>query len=1018
MILHFVLAQFKTKARPADHTGRRGSYRFPLLLATLILAGCSGTRDVRRPESAPDRIARFVEDGGLTRVGLSRFTAIDSTRLTPTEIAVYLNDSGGDAPIREETVTMAYAALTSVAAVGDLPLRIYCRGTELGNLIPNLERTSGIDASRIPLNSTRRRDSQPVAPFARDKQYLVRNLDQPWISDRLLGGRHIAMWPSHGWYYEPSLDRWEWQRARLFQAVEDKLPLAFSLQYLVPMLENAGASVLLPRERDWQIREVVVDNDSIADSADSPSNSQYAEIAYNAPFESASPGFRDPGAALVDGTNPFREGTFRILPPADSAAASVLWVPDIPEAGEYGVYVSYAAAESTGHQCVADSRYSVTHAGGTSHFSVNQCMAFATWVYLGRFKFESGRTANAGSVALTNDNATGNARVTADAVRFGGGMGSVVRGDGVSGKPRYLEGARYYLQYAGMPDSLVYSVWENGDYVDDYRSRGEWVNYLVGAPFGPNADRHAAGLNVPIDVSLAFHTDAGMAQSDTTIGTLLIYSSTGQDGDKTFPDSVSRLANRDLADILQTQIVADMRKLADKEWPRRPLWDRDYSEAVRPNVPSALLELLAHQNFTDMQFALDPRFRFAISRSIYKGIARYLAFQYGEEFVAQPLPVDHFAARLDGREVSLSWEPVADSLEATATPDSYVVYQRVDGGGWDNGTVVQDASFRTTIHAGAIHSFRVRALNRGGISFPSEVLSVGIPGNPKGHVLVVNGFDRVSGPAWFEAGPVAGFPDWLDHGVADGVDLSRTGPQYRFVRRVPWLDDDAPGFGASYGVLDGDMVPGNSFDYPSVHGLAILQAGYSFESVSDEVFEGDEAHGYDLVDLILGEEKLTPWPKGVSPPQFKAFPNSLRKRLADLSDSGVGLFVSGAYLGSELMSDSVEVAFASDILGFRHRTDHAVLTGELNGTVGWMPATFSFSASDANSPYAVEAPDSIIPAEGAETILRFGENNMSAGIGRGGEHPVVAMSIPFESIVDADARAAVMAAVIEFLSGQ
>ena len=26
---------------------------------------------------------------------------------------------------------------------------------------------------------------------------------------------------SHGWYYEPKLDRWEWQRARIFQTVED-----------------------------------------------------------------------------------------------------------------------------------------------------------------------------------------------------------------------------------------------------------------------------------------------------------------------------------------------------------------------------------------------------------------------------------------------------------------------------------------------------------------------------------------------------------------------------------------------------------------------------------------------------------------------------------------------------------------------------------------------------------------------------------------------------------------------------
>ena len=41
--------------------------------------------------------------------------------------------------------------------------------------------------------------------------------------------------------------------------------------------------------------------------------------------------------------------------------------------------------------------------------------------------------------------------VCADAVRFGGGMGNISRGGSISGLPRYLEGARYAAQWAGMP---------------------------------------------------------------------------------------------------------------------------------------------------------------------------------------------------------------------------------------------------------------------------------------------------------------------------------------------------------------------------------------------------------------------------------------------------------------------------------------------------------------------------------------------------------------------------------------
>ncbi|MCK7540384.1 MAG: hypothetical protein MZV63_60575 [Marinilabiliales bacterium] len=33
--------------------------------------------------------------------------------------------------------------------------------------------------------------------------------------------KSIALWHSHGYFYEASLDRWEFQRARLFGIVED-----------------------------------------------------------------------------------------------------------------------------------------------------------------------------------------------------------------------------------------------------------------------------------------------------------------------------------------------------------------------------------------------------------------------------------------------------------------------------------------------------------------------------------------------------------------------------------------------------------------------------------------------------------------------------------------------------------------------------------------------------------------------------------------------------------------------------
>lgn len=90
---------------------------------------------------------------------------------------------------------------------------------------------------------------------------LVTDISAPYTPTNGLQNRHIALWQSHGWYYEPKLDRWEWQRARIFQTVEDLYTQSYVLPFLVPMLENAGANVLLPRERDCQTAEVIVDND-------------------------------------------------------------------------------------------------------------------------------------------------------------------------------------------------------------------------------------------------------------------------------------------------------------------------------------------------------------------------------------------------------------------------------------------------------------------------------------------------------------------------------------------------------------------------------------------------------------------------------------------------------------------------------------------------------------------------------------------------------------------------------------
>ena len=559
----------------------------------------------------------------------------------------------------------------------------------------------------------------------------------------------------------------------------------------------------------------------------------------------------------------------------------------------------------------------------------------------------------------------------------------------LSGKARYLEAARYYLQSSGFPDTLIYNLnKDKNDYNDDYQSRGEWVNYLLGKPNGPVNHRDITGLKIPIDLAFAFHTDAGVTPNDSIIGSLGIYSTMADKG--LFPNGKSRMASRDLTDIIQSQVVDDIRQLFNPQWTRRGLWDKQYSEAWRPNVPTMLLELLSHQNIADMKFGLDPRFRFAVARSIYKGMLKYQSYQESRPYIVQPLPIDHFAISMTGKNtIRLSWSAVTDPLEPTAKPDKYKVYQGMDDDGFDNGVVVNDSTLDLTLNQfDRIYNFKVTAINNGGESFPGETLSIGIKRNSKGDILVVNGFDRVCGPAIFDNGTDGGVAFWKDQGVADRQDISFVGFQYDFERKSKWLDDDSPGWGASYGDMEGKVIPGNSFAYPYIHGKAIMAAGYSFVSVSNKVFSQPDYNmsPYFATDIILGEERSTPELKDPKKSDFTIYTPAFISKLTEITKKNGKLFISGSYIGSEFgeSNDTIVAGFAKNILHFIWRTGHASKSGSFYATdyaKPWLNGKWNFNTDYHPEIYTVEAPDGIEPfGKNAITAFRYGENNVSAGV--------------------------------------
>jgi hypothetical protein len=408
---------------------------------------------------------------------------------------------------------------------------------------------------------------------------------------------------------------------------------------------------------------------------------------------------------------------------------------------------------------------------------------------------------------------------------------------------------------------------------------------------------------------------------------------------------------------------------------------------------------------------------------------RFLSVAGGTRPVVQPLPVSHFRTSLSSTgAVTLQWSPTFDPLEESARSDRYVVYTRVDEGGFDNGRLVEgDSVIFDGLAQGKIYSFRVTAVNDGGESFPSEILSVCRLNNSPAPVLIVNGFDRICAPPAVRTRDFAGFMDQLGEGVAYGDALNFTGAQYDFTPDSPFRSNDSPGFGASYADFEVQASAGNTFDYPLVHGLAVRQAGASFVSCSAKAVEDGmvDLTSYRLVDLILGKEKATRWQRPVIDSlrgvPFKAFPRGMESAIRRYCQAGGNLFISGAHVGSDLYAgvsaDSIDAAFGSSVLKFRYVTDHASRTGQVVSTrTGFLPdsAHFAFRSDRNRSMYDAGSPDEVGPAGGSSVILRYAEDLFSAATAYRGDYGVIVFGFPFETIVDAPARTTVMKAVLNY----
>lgn len=837
-------------------------------------------------------------------------------------------------------------------------------------------------------------------------QPLTTNVSKPYRITAGLAGRHLSVWASHGLYYEAKRNSWQWQRPPLFCTNEDLFTPTIVLPYLIPMLEKSGAIVLSPRERDLQTEEVVVDNDAKNSHLYKEKNGLHHWR------NTSSSGFANPRATYVDGENPFKMGTARMARTVkqENKRSEIAFIPQIKNKGKKAVYVCYQTLpESTDN-----AQYTVYHKGQATTFSVNQRMGGGTWVYLGTFDFGEGCSKN--NCVVLNNVCSKDGVVTADAVRFGGGMGNIRRGESVSGMPRALEGARYAAQWYGAPQEVYSSKEGRDDYGDDVNARALISNWWAGgSAFLPTK----SGLGIPIELCLGIHSDAGAdRRSKNIVGSLAICTSYFNDG--RLATGVTRNLSVSFAESMLETIHHDLNRKFGR-WEVRELIDKNYSETRMPEIPSAILETLSHQNFPDMRLGHDPNFKFALARAVYKSILRFMCNQHGTTATVTPLAPSYFHINyLYNGQIKLGWRETNDELEPTAKPTGYILYTAVDSAGFDNGQLVKQNEIELSLHPHSTYRFKVAAVNEGGESFTTETLSAYYQPEATSTILVVDGFDRLSSPAVIETQQLQGFDLNEDLGVSLGTQAAWIGYQQNFNKWAAGVDG-WQGLGYSDSSMQGQLVAGNNQNTVQTHVEDIAATRkYNVVSTSMKAVEKGLCNlsRYQCIDIALGLQRND----GHSLVNYKTFTPLGQKLIREYARNNGRLIVSGAYVGTD-MRDSLDQVFLSDV--FKASFNGAVKTDTLLAAIRPLASDTDSIARDSvvallyKSPNAIHyAPtkvDVLTPLDGATTGYRYtGWWSASVAYVAGNRRSHI-FGFPIECIKDSEDRRRIMAEAIDMM---
>lgn len=583
----------------------------------------------------------------------------------------------------------------------------------------------------------------------------------------------------------------------------------------------------------------------------------------------------------------------------------------IPESGYYGVTVWYPIMAFA----ATDAQFVVIDAAGYRHsFRVDQTRDTGRWVPVEKFYFEAGTDVLI--MEVTNKSAQPGRIVLVDCVRLGGGMGTADFGGGVSGLPRWQENPVAWLKYAGAPewcwsaslnesnDTLTrfdYAAWQGADLLLRLHTNGSV--YHTG--FGTETFLH------PLD-------QAGLARMSTVH---------------------SRIINSIRQNYRQSWVDRGIKSTEPSLWP----------------FPFILVEVGFHDWLTDTEALMDADFRRAAMRGVYEGFLDYFSNGTG---VYSPEPPESFSVRNIGSDMVR-----ADWTTATmgGVAETYRIYYSQHPYCFKDYIAVTSNTLSAEIGPlmpGEPYFFQCRALNSGGISFPSETLAAMVsPATEAKAVLLVNGFDRF---------------DW-------DIDETDNKRNYSF-QHATAVDEAATSLGLAFYI-------------DSASNEAVVRPDFSVAS-------------YSVIDWMLGQEGGT----------HKTLDTDEQGVIANYAQWGTGVLVlSGTDVAMDLGVNGTlqDQQFLSEFLRASY-SDTVADPAEIAATENGVFDGIDLTLNPGGERYRVLRSDVIEPV-GALPVYSYSGSGLTAGIQFEDSQDVLFyFAFPLEAIDSEDDRRAVMEKILPF----